>query len=214
VRTYGDGYHDQLWGSPAASYLRSRGLLHSTIERFNLGYVAKPAPGHWPYRGRVSIPYSDGLGRERGLRYRKMPDDPSDAKYLAPKKFSHLFAVRASDHARVFVTEGEFDAMILWQMGYRAVGVPGTKVWQDYFRFLFRNCEEVIICFDQDIPTTDPVTGKRKPNSGAIGAAKVYRSLERSGIVTRAVTLPRGMDITDAYLTLGEGGLRDLLEAA
>jgi DNA primase len=212
--TYGDQYNEQLWGSPAADYLRNRGLLHSTITRFNLGYVERPAPGHHRYKGRISIPYSDGMGNERGIRYRKMPDDPSKAKYLAVRDFDHLFAVRASDHARVFVTEGEVDAMILWQMGYRAVGVPGAKAWKDYHRFLFRNCEEVVICFDFDEPGLDPATGRRKPNSGQIGAAKVYRSLERTGLVTRSVTLPRGQDVNDAYLELGERGLRDLLEAA
>jgi DNA primase len=212
MKENGTYYHSQLWGSPAADYLRSRGLLHSTIERFNLGYVAKPAPGHSRYRGMVSIPYSDGQGRERGIRYRALPGRDDGIRYLATKGFSHLFAVRATDHAKVFVTEGEFDAMVLWQLGYRAVGVPGTQVWQDYMRFLFRNCEEVVLTFDNDEPKRND--RGRVINPGQAGAAKVYRSLERTGIVTRAVTLPRGQDITDAYLALGEGGLRDLLEAA
>lgn len=201
---YGDLYHAAFWSSPAAEYLRSRGLLHSTIERFNIGYVAKPAPGHARYRGMISIPYSDGLGRERGIRYRRLQGD--GPKYLATKGFDHLFAVRATDHGTVFLAEGEIDAMILWQMGYRAVGIPGAQAWKDWHRFLFRNCEEVVLALDNDEP-------KNGRNAGQLGAAKVYRSLDRIGVVTRAVTLPRGSDINDAYLELGESGLRDLLEA-
>lgn len=211
--TYGDEYAAQLWGSPASEYLRRRGLLHSTIQRFNLGFVGKPATGaHARYRGRVSIPYTDGLGRERGIRYRSLGPTDERYKYLAPKNFSHLFAVRASDHPVVFITEGEIDAMTLWQLGYRAVGVPGAQVWKDHFKYLFRNVDEAVICFDFDEPKRGP--DGRTVNPGQVAAAKIYRSLESAGIVTRAVTLPRGSDVNDCYLELGEKGLRELLEAA
>ena len=214
MKSWGDYYNAQFWGSPASEYLRSRGIRHSTIQRFNLGYVGKPAPGHWQYRGRLAIPFVDGLGRERGIRYRKLPGDPSDAKYLAVKGFSHLFAVRAADHPIVYLTEGEIDAMVLWQLGYRAVGVPGAKVWKDYMRFLFRNCEEVVLTLDNDDPEIDEKTGKRKPNAGQQATVRIYRDLERTGIPTRAVRLPKGSDVNETYQELGEKGLRDLLEAA
>ena len=204
-KEYGAYYSEQLWSSPAAEYLLKRGLFHSTIQRFNLGYVGKPALGHGRYRGRVSIPYRTGLGHEIGIRYRSI--DGSEPKYLSTRGFSHLFAVTATDNPVVMVAEGEIDAMILWQMGYRAVGVPGTQAWQDHFRYLFRNAEEVVLVFDND----EPKAGR---NAGQMGAAKVWRSLEKTGIVTRAVMLPRGLDINDAYLELGEPGLRALLEAA
>lgn len=210
--TYGDRYHEAFWGSPAAPYMLGRGFKHSTIQRFRIGFVAEPAPGHHPYRGRISIPYEDGLGRERGIRYRKMPDDDHPAKYLATKKFSHLFAVRASDYPTVYLTEGELDAMLLWQLGYRAVGVPGAKMWQDEYRFLFRNCEEVVICFDNDPPKRDPQTGK-VTNPGQQGATKVYRSLDSAGVITRMVNLPRGQDVNEAYLAMGEKQFRAVLES-
>lgn len=211
--TYGDRYHDQLWSSPAARYLLDRGLLHSTIERFRIGFVAQPAPGHHSYRGRIAIPYEDGLGNERGIRYRAMPGDSHPAKYLATKGFSHLFAVRASDYPVVYLTEGEIDAMVLWQLGYRAVGIPGTKAWQDEWKYLFRNCEEVVICFDNDEPKRDPKTG-RVTNPGQQGASKVWRSLESAGIVTRVANLPRGMDINEVFLQLGGEQLRAILEGS
>lgn len=211
--THGDFYHGQFWGSPASEYLRSRGVLHSTIERFNLGYVGRLAVGgHWKYRGRLAIPYSDGMGRESGIRYRTLPGDTHPAKYLAPQNFDHLFAVRASDHGTVYITEGEIDAMILWQMGYRAVGVPGTKVWKPFHRYLFRNCEEVVVCFDFDEPKR--AENGRIINPGQMAAAKVYRDLEGIGVVTRAVKLPRGSDVNETYLELGDRGLRQILEAA
>lgn len=208
---YGDRYAAAFWDSPAAPYMLDRGISHSTIERFRLGFVKDPAPGHGRYRGRLAIPYEDGQGRERGIRYRTL--DGAQPKYLSTKRFSHLFAVRASDNPVVYLTEGEIDAMVLWQLGLRAVGVPGTQMWQDEYRFLFRNCDEVVICFDNDEPKRDPVTGK-VTNPGQMGAVKVYRSLERAGVVTRAVNLPRGVDINEALLSMGEKALRELLEAA
>ena len=208
--TYGDFYAKQFWSSPAADYLRGRGLLHSTITRFNLGYVGEAARGHHRYRGMVSIPYSDGLGRERGIRYRALPGREDNIRYLATKGFNHLFAVRATDHGVVYLCEGEIDAMILWQLGYRAVGIPGANAWQDYHKFLFRNCEEVRIVFDNDTPTR----GGRRQNPGQQAAAKIWRSLERIGVVTQAVMLPAGMDVNEAYLEMGEKSLRDLLEVA
>ena len=210
TESYGDRYHRALWDSPAAPYLLKRGLLHSTIERFRLGYVDKPAPGHHSYRGRLAIPYEDGMGRERGLRYRRI-DGEKDFKYLATKRFSHLFAVRAADYPVVYLTEGEIDAMILWQLGYRAVAVPGAQAWQDEWKYLFRNCDEVVLCFDNDPPQR--INGK-VVNPGQMGQVKVYRSLESAGVVTRQANLPRGVDINEGLLALGERGLRELLEAA
>lgn len=213
TREYGDRYHAAFWDSPAAPYLMGRGFKHSTIERFRIGFVSDPAPEHYAYRGRIAIPYEDGLGRERGIRYRVMPGDTHPAKYLSTKKFSHLFAVRASDYPVVYLTEGELDAMLLWQLGYRAVGVPGSKMWQDEYRFLFRNCEEVVICFDNDIPKRDPKSGK-VINPGQQGARKVWLSLDKAGVIVRAANLPRGEDVNSAFLAMGEKHFRAVLEAA
>ena len=40
-----DNYHANLAGSPAEVYLQKRGILDGA-ERFQLGYVVDPAPGH------------------------------------------------------------------------------------------------------------------------------------------------------------------------
>lgn len=197
-------YASHVWEKPAADFLRQRGLSHSIVARFGLGYVLDGPPR---YRGRLSIPYQDGMYQIRGMRYRSL--DRSMPKYLAPSGFSHLFAPRAADNPVVYLTEGEIDAMILWMLGYKAVGVPGAQAWQDEWRYIFRNCEEVVLVFDNDKPKE--INGQMV-NAGQIGAAKVWRSLNLITNV-RAVLLPQGMDVNDVYLRQGEAALREMLES-
>lgn len=196
-------YHRQVWEhKPAVEFLESRGLVHSTVERFHLGYVGTPAlderkrVGGHPVQGCLTIPYEDGRGAYRQLRYR--PLYPSEAKYLTVGgEKAHLFAVRATDNNTVYVTEGEIDAMILWQVGLRAVGVPGANNWKPEWRWLFRNCDKVILCMDPD-------------PSGMRAAQEMYAALNMVTDVT-AAKLPPKMDVNDVFLRYGERALREMV---
>lgn len=189
-------YHAEIWRSPtAATFLRERGIRHSTVERFRLGYV----PGGY-FRGRLAIPYQTGLYRWRNIRYRYLPGaGQADHKYLGGKGTSvHVFAPRAADEATPVICEGELDAISCWTAGIKAVGIPGATVWQDHWALLFRNAEEVILAFDPDL------TGTR-------GGKKVSRSLGRFGISTRFAEIPTGQDMNDVLVSGGAQGVKKVL---
>lgn len=52
----------------------------------------------------------------------------------------------------VVITEGEFDALVLEQMGYNAAASPGANVWQDSWDGYFQDARLVYVVFDPDKP--------------------------------------------------------------
>lgn len=50
----------------------------------------------------------------------------------------------------VFITEGEFDALVLEQQGYAAMGAPGAKSWQDTWTGYLEDARRVFCVFDND----------------------------------------------------------------
>lgn len=183
--SFGDYYHQQLLGSGKLDWLiKERGIGLKAIRAFKLGFVREPAVlEHETYKGCLVIPYYDGRGRERTIRFRSFRGKP---KYLSlPKSEPHLFAIKYADEPRVFVVEGELDAITIWQSKRRAVGVPGANLWKDEWKWCFRNCEEVIVLFDQD-------------QAGREGAARIVRSL-RQVVAVRGIELPDEMDVNELY---------------
>ena len=82
----------------------------------------------------------------------------------------------------VILTEGEFDAIILHELGYNAIAVPGTQSFKEEWAKYFTEMKRVFICFDTDEPGQD-------------GAARLAAFL---GSKARIIELPRpqsGLDI-------------------
>jgi hypothetical protein len=190
-------YHDQVWSDTPFDFLRSRGLSHSTVVRFHLGYVGDLQTWHDRHRrGCLVLPYEDGAGRVRSVRYRPLYQLPDGApKYLTTTgDRAHIFAVRATDNPVVHVCEGEIDTMTLWQIGLRAVGIPGAGAWKPDWKWLFRNTERVVLCMDPD-PAGERAT---------INLLKDLRSITDVDVAQ----LPRGVDVNDYLLKYGEDQLR------
>ncbi len=195
-----DHYFNQLVSSGADRWLSARGIWANTIIAWKLGYVGKPLKGDEKYMGCLSIPYFDGLGRERAdaMRFRPLYPNPP-VKYLSRDLAKpHLFGLLYTNYPKVYVAEGELDCITLWQTGRKAVGVAGTNAWHKEWRWLFRNCEEVVLVFDNDPDRLRP--DGTKVNVGQIGAAQVFRGLESLGIHVRNVKLPQGEDVNSLYL--------------
>ncbi len=189
-----DFYRAQVWADTPAAFLLQRGLSHSTVDRFRLGYVETPVDGDDKRVGCLTLPYEDGLGRVRSIRYR--PLFPGKAKYFSRSgDKAHLFAVRASDNPTVYVAEGEIDTMTLWQVGLKAVGIPGANVWKDEWKWLFRNAERVVLCLDPD-------------DAGMRAARGLWQSLSTVTDVDVA-RLPVGLDVNDVYRRYGADILRE-----
>lgn len=194
------GFQERVWDDEPAKWFRSRGLTHSTVDRFGLGYTA----GDRVHRGQdlrrcLVLPYEDGLGRVRQLRYRPLYSG-AHAKYLSVGSDpSNLFAVRAADNPVVYLVEGEPDTMIAWQCGFKAVGVPGANNFKDEWRYLFRapHVERVVLAFDPD-------------NAGREAARHLY-GLLRDVTDVDVVKLPEGKDLNDCYLEYGEAMVKEAL---
>jgi Toprim-like len=179
----------------ARDWLWMRGLTPDTILAARLGFVAQPAAGHEPFAGAISIPYFDAMGRERSIRFRHL--SPGRHKYDQPKgTHPHLYGVDATTAPRPYITEGEFDALILRQLGLAAVGVAGASSFARPWRWLFEDAELVSIVPDGDEP-------------GLKAANRIAGWISDLAEV-RVLDMPGGTDVTELYVSDPEA-LRRLL---
>lgn len=98
-------------------------------------------------------------------------------KYLTPPgQQARLFNSDVSfrEKETLIITEGEFDCLILEQLGYSTVGCPGATSWQESWNSYFDDTRKVFVVFDNDGP-------------GQAGAEKVARAI---GSKARIVKMP------------------------
>lgn len=184
-----DEYAGALLGTPALEWLIARGLTERTVFGAQIGYVAEPLVSeHDRFRGCLAIPYHDARYKVRQFRFRRLEGEP---KYDAPTGSSgHLYRVRNSTAPVVYVAEGEFDTLVLEQLGFDAVGVPGAQAFKKEWVYLLEGCDEVVTVFDGD-------------DAGAEGARRI-RDLLAKQVRVRSVALPPGKDVTDCFLANAE----------
>ncbi|MBB5123201.1 toprim domain-containing protein [Streptomyces eurocidicus] len=163
-------YQSSYRGSPAEEYLCHRGLGEAA-ERFKIGFVSDPLPGHDAYRGRLAIPYlrpAASLDGVATIRFRcinevctKHPDGTwredehhaEHTKYLGlPGDPPMLFHTEALIEPSPYIglAEGEFDTMASVLAGVPASGIPGVSSWRDYFAPAFAGFETVFTLGDGD----------------------------------------------------------------
>lgn len=114
--------------------------------------------------GMVTVPYFVA-GNVAAIRGRAWPLTAADweawqgARYTPPSgKYktcggtkSRLFNSDACwETDEVVVCEGEFDALVVEQHGFRAVAAPGASSWQDNWDDYFTNIRRVWLLFDRD----------------------------------------------------------------
>lgn len=177
----------------ALKYLEGRGLTLDTIVAAQFGYVKRGR-----FRNSIAIPYFDGLGRHRSTRYRRLdPDAPRKYDWLKGSK-SHVYGIEDVNAPVVHITEGEFDRWILKQIGLSSVGLDGAQHFQRPWRFLFRNCDLVLVVMDND-PSKVNEEGREIGMTGQRAAQKIAAAI---GTVTNVdiIELPSDKDCTDVYL--------------
>ncbi len=194
-----DMFQAQIWEDEPAGFLVRRGLNHSTVNRFGLGYTGDWGETHTvDARRSLAIPYEDGLGNLRFIRYRPLAPGYVGPKYLSPPdEKAHLFAVRSLDNDTVYVAEGEIDAMTLWQIGLKAVAVPGAQTFKPVWRHLFRqpHVAKAVLVLDPD-------------KAGMTAAKRLYELLS-DVCDTTVVSLPAKMDINDMFVKYGAEALKE-----
>lgn len=166
-------------------YLSGRGITPDTAKRFGLVYDAE--------RDAVAIPYVSALGDIVQVRLRQLSREP---KYLDAKNAKdHLFNVVDVDTPGVYICEGEFDAIILKQLGKAAVAIAGVKRWHEEWRWLFHGNPHVRIVTDGD-------------EEGRDVAKLIRRNLSRHVEQVDVVNMPPNRDVTDLFLS---GDLEEVL---
>lgn len=200
-------YHGQLTAE-AVQWHKDRGLSDRTIRHFKLGWIEEPrSPEAKRLRSNPCIPYLTTTGKVIELRVRKRSGKPKylpvRRDYPLPAPKFHLFnamqAMPTSNSDLVYVVEGEYDAMIAWQAGLKAVAVPGATQWFPSWSWLFE-AARVRVVFDGDA-------------AGCEGAEKLYADLRDKRIDCETVKLPDGMDVTDVWLAGGRSAVREALHS-
>lgn len=193
-------YHDLLADHEKAYlYLRDeRGFTLETIQDHQFGWADGTLANHlirvkkYPendvkatglvdqfgrdfFQDYLTIPYLTN-GNVVQIRGRKLGESSHGAKYKTPSgQKARLFNTDLVWNAKeVILTEGEFDAVVLEQLGYAAVGVPGAVSWSDAWNDYFQNARKAFIVFDND-------------SAGDTGAEKVARAI---GPRSRIVKMP------------------------
>ena len=114
------------------SYLQVRGISVSTAERLGVRFAPEwrhpAAPASVPATARVIVPTSDGCGAAGAYLARAIDDDAAAAEYRKQKAGAQGYAfaeaaARAAQGAPVIVTEGEFDALSVWEAGRPAAAL-------------------------------------------------------------------------------------------
>lgn len=174
-------------------WLAKRGLEKQTVDSAMLGYVSEGR-----FRGSISIPYLlPYSGGVKTIRFRYLA--PVRNKYDGMKgKAIHLYGVGNTLNDEVWLCEGEFDALVLSQLGYPAVAVPGASSFKPDWKYLFANTSKTTLVFDSD-------------DAGTRGANRIASVLGEVVEDIRIVRLPEGSDVTDCYIRDAKL-LTDLLE--
>ncbi|MBL4583575.1 MAG: DNA primase [Pseudomonadales bacterium] len=166
------------------------------------------------FRHRITFPIRDQRGRVIAFGGRVMGDDkpkyinsPESAVFHKGQELYGLFEARKAnrDLKRVIVVEGYMDVIMLAQHGFtEAVATLGTAINTSHLERIFRNCSEVIFCFDGD----------------RAGKAAAWRALEAASPVmtdgrrARFLMLPEGEDPDSLVQKDGFEGFSERLKQA
>ena len=237
-------------GAAARDYMARRGLSPEILERFGVGWaprdgnpllkaatqagvaaelllstglIGRTEEGRRYdfFRGRVTVPIRDRMGRTVGFGARVLPEDEQRADGRPQAKYVNtpetdlfhkgrliyaldlaLAAVRRSRH--LVLVEGYTDVMAAHQVGHENVAaVLGTSTTEDHAALIKRTgARRVTLVFDGD-------------DAGRNASLRALRGLLPLGLELVVATLPKGVDPAD--LLLGEDGAQrfeDLLTGA
>lgn len=186
----------------------SRGLGWETtreaLNKFRLGYVDDPRPGHEMYRGFLAIPYlrrsQDHEWSVVSIRFRCIRDHEhkGHGKYMTvagdrPRLFNTLALLVRSPI--IAITEGEIDAITAQVCGIPTVGVPGTQAWAPHFREPFLGYRDVFVFADGDEP-------------GMQFATSVAKTLPNAKVIPS----PAGEDVNSIVINGGKAALLERIQ--
>lgn len=160
----------------------------------NLDSVSKYRLGFHSTMERISIPVQNGKGELSSIKWYKYNPTNGESKMIQPKGVHHqLFLYNeVADKQTVFITEGEFKAILLNQSGFPACcSTGGASNFRQEWASLFKG-KDVIIVYDID-------------DAGKKGARKLcvilypYAKSIKNVILFDVQDIPNG-DITDYFV--------------
>jgi DNA primase catalytic core len=156
-------------------YLNRRNLSGTTLEFFQVGYSngsllrALPksgdlirnlktlgvlnAKGQEHFRGCVTVPIFDATGKATGIYGRRVTDAEPSHLYLPGPHRGVFNGAAAKTSQSLFITEAIFDALSLWQAGFKnAIALYGAHGWTDDHAQLLKanGTTEVYLALDHD----------------------------------------------------------------
>lgn len=178
----------------AAEYLEGRGITEDTAVWARLGVVDEGIHGDSEAAfQRLSIPYITRSGVV-DLRFRCIRDhecgEVGCSKYLGrPGATLRIYGVDdlVSAGDTIAVTEGELDRLILRQLGYPAVGLPGAESWKRHWHRLLEDFSRVVVFGDGD----------------PAGVRFIRKLMDQFPQSVEGVQLPDGEDVNSMYLMEG-----------
>lgn len=139
-------------GTELFNYLRDRNYEADEIIKTGLCGFNKQHGNYYDlFEDAITIPYlAHGIAQQ--IRARAADPSVEKGKYKTPTGAPvKLFNVdNAWSAEEIIICEGEFDAMILEQLGFNAVGVPGTTTWKAAFNGYIKNATKVWVMYDPD----------------------------------------------------------------
>ena len=165
---------DALWGDEGdgvLAYMNSRGFSDETLRQWHIGALLVRRSGKIVEQY-VAIPVLDRHGKPVNMRFRSVPGECRHCDGQGCKRCDHgkvrksyrrspgrpttLFGIATltEDHDRdVIITEGELDAMALWQLGFRehiVSGTAGAGAWADEWLDTLEPFRHFVLAYDDD----------------------------------------------------------------
>lgn len=190
-------YHKNLLaskGEAAREYLKSRGIVESDIESFNIGYCDE---GY--FANRVVFPVIDRNGELQNITSRLISKGKSSKSHLhLPKvKQNWFFNEKALDNKRyVILVESPIDCITLSRYGFNCAALMGVNNFNKGKALKLNGIKNIYLSFDNDLN-----------GAGDTAANRVGQLIFNvTKIVSKKVTIPflLGPDVNDMYQKLGD----------
>lgn len=154
-------------------FLKNRGLTDETVEKFKLSVV----------NDAIAIPLSTGV------KYRRINPTGKDERYYQKAGTTTCIFKTQEAHKKVILVEGEFDAMLMWQIAGYPVWSFSTGAATDAKKFVeeFKDMEKIFIAYDND-------------DAGEEGAKQLAQTLGIDRCFRLEVPKAFGKDWTDYFI--------------
>ncbi|MCG8016297.1 MAG: DNA primase [Candidatus Thiodiazotropha sp. 'RUGA'] len=209
---YGIGFAPPGWDNLTGTL----GSDKASLERLNKCGLLSESNGkqYDRFRNRIIFPIRDPRGRTIGFGGRVLGDDkpkylnsPETSLFHKGRELYGLYEARQANReiSNLLVVEGYMDVVALAQHNIQnAVATLGTATTHEHLELIFRNCPEVIFCFD----------GDRAGRDAAWKALNTSLPLMRDGREVRFLFLPQGEDPDTQVRQEGSEAFQRRIEAS